>query len=123
MCGVVVLAGIVVNDALVLITGISRSALAPTSIKQAVQATAERRFRAIFLTSITTVAGVTPLILEKSFDAQFLIPIAVSLAAGVLYSTAVTLVIVPALYMILEDIRGAARWLANRNSLQLSNGP
>ena len=121
MCGVVVLAGIVVNDALVLVTGISRNLRAHPSIRQTVQATAERRFRAILLTSLTTVAGVTPLILEKSLDAQFLIPIAVALAAGVLYSTAVTLVLVPTLYMILEDIRGAGRWLADRKPTQLSN--
>ena len=118
MCGIVVLAGIVVNDALVLVTGIARNSGGRESIGQIVQATAERRFRAILLTSLTTVAGVTPLILEESLDAQFLIPVAVSLAAGVLYSTAVTLVFVPTLYMILEDIRGAGRWLADRNGPQ-----
>lgn len=119
MCGIVVLAGIVVNDALILVTGIARNSGGHESIGQTVQVTAERRFRAILLTSLTTVAGVTPLILEKSLDAQFLIPVAVSLAAGVLYSTAVTLVFVPALYMILEDLRGAGRWLAGRNRQQL----
>ena len=75
------------------------------------QRAGEARFRAILLTSLTTAAGVTPLLLEKSLQAQFLKPMAVALAAGVLFATAVTLVLVPSLYLILEDVRGAVRWL------------
>jgi multidrug efflux pump subunit AcrB len=64
------------------------------------------------LTSLTTFAGLTPLILEKSVQAQFLIPMAVSLGFGVLYSTFTTLLLVPAQYLILEDVKGwwARRW-------------
>ena len=63
------------------------------------------RFRPILLTSLTTAAGVTPLMLETSLQAQFLIPMAVSLASGVLFATLITLALVPALYLILEDIK------------------
>ena len=65
------------------------------------------RFRPILLTSLTTFAGLLPLLLERSLQAQFLIPMAISLAFGILFSTFIVLLVVPALYHILEDIRGA----------------
>ena len=111
MCGMVALAGVVVNDGLVLVTFINRNAPHQRSLKSAVQQAGEARFRAIVLTSLTTAAGVTPLMLEKSLQAQFLIPMAVSLAAGVLFATVVTLILVPSLYLIMDDIRSAIRWL------------
>jgi len=111
MCGMVALAGVVVNDALVMVAFINRNARRRASLKNAVRQAGEARFRAILLTSLTTAAGVTPLILEESLQAQFLIPMAVALAAGVLFATAVTLVLVPALYLIMDDIRSAARWM------------
>ena len=64
------------------------------------------RLRAVLLTSLTTIAGLTPLLFETSLQAQFLIPMAVSLAFGVLFATVITLILVPSLYMILEDIKG-----------------
>ncbi|HDH00779.1 MAG TPA: efflux RND transporter permease subunit, partial [Nitrospirae bacterium] len=73
-------------------------------LKQAVVEAAQRRFRPIVLTSLTTSLGLTPIILEKSLQAQFLIPMAVSLGFGVLFATFITLLIVPSLYMILEDM-------------------
>ena len=70
------------------------------------------RFRAILLTSLTTFAGLAPLIFfEKSVQAQFLIPMAISLAFGVIFATAVTLVLVPAGYIILEDVKASWYWL------------
>ena len=111
MCGMVALAGVVVNDALVMVAFINRNAQGNASLGNAVRQAGEARFRAILLTSLTTAAGVTPLILEKSLQAQFLVPMAVALAAGVLFATTVTLVLVPALYLIMDDIRSAARWL------------
>ena len=111
MCGMVALAGVVVNDALVMVAFINRNAQGRASLGNAVRQAGEARFRAILLTSLTTAAGVTPLILEKSLQAQFLVPMAVALAAGVLFATVVTLVLVPALYLITDDIRSAARWL------------
>ena len=111
MCGMVALAGVVVNDALVMVAFINQNARREDSLGKVVRQAGEARFRAILLTSLTTAAGVTPLILEKSLQAQFLIPMAVALAAGVLFATAVTLVLVPALYLVMDDIRSGARWL------------
>ena len=113
MCGMVALAGVVVNDALVMVAFINRSAQQKGSLENAVRQAGEARFRAILLTSLTTAAGVMPLILEKSLQAQFLVPMAVALASGVLFATAVTLVLVPALYLMMDDIRSAARWLVH----------
>ena len=112
MCGMVALAGVVVNDALVLVAFINRKARQEASLRNAVQQAGEARFRAIVLTSLTTAAGVTPLMLEESLQAQFLIPMAVALSSGVLFATAVTLVLVPSLYLIMYDFRSAVRWLA-----------
>ncbi len=114
MCGMVALAGVVVNDGLVLVAFINRKSQTCSSLKQAVQLAGEARFRAIVLTSLTTAAGVTPLMLEKSLQAQFLIPMAVALASGVLFATMVTLILVPALYLVLEDVRMSFRWLLRR---------
>ncbi len=111
MCGMVALAGVVVNDALVLVAFINKNSRTQASLKKAVQNAGEARFRAILLTSLTTAAGVTPLMLEKSLQAQFLIPMALALASGVLFATIVTLVLVPSLYLVLDDVRMAFRWL------------
>ena len=113
MCGMVALAGVVVNDALVMVAFINKAARRESSLRNAVRQAGEARFRAILLTSLTTAAGVTPLILEESLQAEFLIPMAVALAAGVLFATAVTLVLVPALYLVMDDIRSAARLLVH----------
>ena len=116
MCGMVALAGVVVNDGLVLASFISSYGRKTGSLSQAVQLAGEARFRPIILTSLTTAAGVTPLMLESSLQAQFLIPMAVALAAGVLFATGVTLVLMPSLYMIVEDLRHGVRWLLRRES-------
>ncbi len=111
MCGMVALAGVVVNDGLILVDFINKNSRQQGSLQKAVQKAGEARFRAILLTSLTTAAGVTPLMLEKSLQAQFLIPMAVALASGVLFATIVTLVLVPSLYLVLDDVRAAFRWL------------
>jgi multidrug efflux pump subunit AcrB len=78
----------------------------------AVRVSGVARFRAIMLTSLTTFAGLTPLVFfEKSVQAQFLVPMAISLSFGVMFATVVTLVLVPAGYMIMEDIKDAWNWL------------
>ena len=112
LCGMVALAGVVVNDGLVLVAFINRNARHEATLRAAVQKAGEARFRAILLTSLTTSAGVTPLILERSLQAQFLIPMAVALASGVLFATLVTLVLVPSLFLVVDDLRSLARWLA-----------
>ena len=73
-------------------------------LMQAVVEAAQRRFRPIVLTSLTTSLGLTPIILEKSMQAQFLIPMAISLGFGILFATVITLLLVPSLYLILEDL-------------------
>lgn len=102
--GVVGLAGVVVNDSLVLIDATNRIRSQGTGAHDAITRAAALRFRAIILTSLTTFAGLTPILLERSLQAQFLIPMAISLGFGVLFGTGITLLLVPSLYMILDDI-------------------
>jgi len=95
----------VVNDSLVLIDAINRLRSEGVSAREAVTRAAALRFRAIILTSLTTFAGLSPMIMEKSLHAQFLIPMAVSLGFGVLFATGITLLLVPSGYVILEDLK------------------
>lgn len=109
MFGVVALSGVVVNDSLILIDFMNRNRMADgdsdTFVEEGVIDAGMRRFRPIFLTTVTTFFGLVPMILETSLQAQFIIPMAVSLGFGVLFATTITLVLVPALYMIVEDLR------------------
>ena len=104
MFGIVGLAGVVVNDSLVLIDATNRIRSQGTDAYDAITRAGALRFRAIILTSLTTFAGLTPILLERSIQAQFLIPMAISLGFGVLFGTGITLLLVPSLYMILEDM-------------------
>jgi multidrug efflux pump subunit AcrB len=108
MFGLVALTGVVVNDSIVLIDFINTARAGGTSLLPAVVESGLQRFRPILLTSLTTAAGLTPLILEKSVQAKFLIPMAVSLGFGVMLSTFTSLILVPALYVVLEDLRRMA---------------
>jgi len=102
--GIVALSGIVVNDSLILIDFINRAGRSGVEIEKAVVASGIARFRPVLLTSLTTIAGLLPLLLERSFQAQFLIPMAVSISFGLLVATVLTLLYVPALYLIIGDI-------------------
>jgi multidrug efflux pump subunit AcrB len=102
--GVVGLAGVVVNDSLVLIHATNRLRREGASPQEAITQAGGLRFRAIILTSLTTFGGLMPMILERSLQAKFLIPMAVSLGYGVLFATVITLLLIPCLYLILEDI-------------------
>ncbi len=104
MFGIVALSGVVVNDSLLLIDKINTNRR-ETEMLQAVIDGATRRFRPILLTSLTTFFGLAPMILEKSMQAQFLIPMALSLGFGILFATGITLLLIPSMYMVLEDIR------------------
>jgi multidrug efflux pump subunit AcrB len=106
MFGIVALAGVVVNDSLVLVDFVNRCRADGMAAADAVRVAGTERFRAILLTSLTTFAGLSPLMLERSLQAKFLIPMAVSLAFGVIFSTVITLGLVPVLYMIVEDAKG-----------------
>jgi len=103
--GMVALAGVVVNDAIVLIERINENLAEGMDFFPALVNGGKRRFRAIFLTTISTVGGLAPLIFETDFQAKFLIPMALSIAGGVLFATVLTLVLVPSLLVILNDIR------------------
>jgi multidrug efflux pump subunit AcrB len=102
--GIVGLSGVVVNDSLVLIDRANRFRKEGQGAHDAIVRAGCIRFRAILLTSLTTFAGLTPMLLEKSIQAQFLIPMAVSLGFGVLFGTVITLLLIPCGYMILEDL-------------------
>ena len=95
----------VVNDSLVLVDYINKLRNEGVPLKEAVHRGGIARFRPILLTSVTTFVGLVPILLERSLQAQFLIPMATSLSFGVLFATFITLLLVPALYLILEDIK------------------
>jgi len=105
MMGVIALIGIIVNDGLVLISKFNLYMKEGMPFKEAVYQAGVSRFRAIFLTSVTTVAGLSPLILEKSFQAQFLIPMAVSIAYGITAATVLTLILLPVLLVTLNNFK------------------
>ena len=109
--GVVALIGILVNDAVVMLDKYNRNLTDGMNMSDAVVAAGKSRFRAIILTTITTFVGLFPLILEKSFQAQFLIPMAISVAFGVLFGTIILLFYFPSLIMYFNDIRRARWWL------------
>ncbi len=106
--GVVALAGVVVNDSLVLVDFINRRTKEGGDLLTAVRDAGVQRFRPILLTSLTTFAGLFPLLQETSVQAKFLIPMAVSLGYGVLFATFISLVLIPAGYLVLEDLRELA---------------
>jgi len=112
--GVVALSGVVVNASLVLVHAVNARRAAGQAIVEAVVGSGVARFRPIVLTSLTTFAGLTPLLLEKSVSAQFLIPMAISLGFGVAFSTVITLLLVPCGYLVLDDLRGVLARLAGR---------
>ncbi|PLY00867.1 MAG: AcrB/AcrD/AcrF family protein [Desulfuromonas sp.] len=103
--GLVALAGVVVNDSLLLIDKANSNRREGMDLHDSIVAAGTRRFRPILLTSLTTFFGLMPMILETSMQAKFLIPMAISLGYGILFATGITLLLIPALYMILEDIR------------------
>ncbi|MFK7857664.1 MAG: efflux RND transporter permease subunit [Granulosicoccus sp.] len=107
--GMLALCGVVVNDSLVLVDWVNRQRRQGVELFDAVRQAGVARFRAVILTSLTTFFGLLPLIFESSTQAQFLIPMAVSLGYGILFATAVTLLLIPVNYLVLEDILSLLR--------------
>jgi multidrug efflux pump subunit AcrB len=107
LMGMIALSGVVVNDALIMIDYANRHRAERPAYDTILQA-GVRRFRPIFLTTVTTFGGLTPIILERSLQAQYIIPMAISLGFGILFVTAVILLVVPCLYLILDDATGLA---------------
>ena len=116
MFGLVALSGVVVNDSLIMVDFINRKRRLYMDIAIAVREAGVNRFRPILLTSLTTFVGLAPLMTTKSFDAAFMVPMAVSLAFGVLFATFITLMLVPTAYLILDDIQRAMRTVFGRTA-------
>lgn len=112
--GMLALTGVLVNDSLVLVDYTNKQRAKGKGLYRAVLTAGPARFRPVLLTSLTTFFGLLPLLFEKSTQAQFLIPMAISLGFGILFTTVITLIMVPANYIILEDIKAALR-LKSRN--------
>ena len=100
--GLVALTGVVVNDSIVLIDFINQRMADGMPLHDAIIDAGRRRFRPVLLTSVTTVAGLTPILMETSLQAQFLIPMATSLSFGIMMSTVLVLILVPSFYCILD---------------------
>jgi multidrug efflux pump subunit AcrB len=106
--GLVALAGVVVNDSIIMVDFINKSVESGTPVEQAVVNAGTERFRAIVLTSLTTFFGLIPILLESSLSAQIVTPMAVSLGFGIVFATLITLVLIPSLYVILDDLKSGA---------------
>jgi len=109
MFGIVGLSGVVVNDSLILFAEINRLRREGLETFDAILRGTSVRFRPVLLTTLTTFAGLIPIIMERSVQARFLIPMALTLASGVLFATMITLVLVPCGYRIMEDMKGLFR--------------
>jgi multidrug efflux pump subunit AcrB len=101
--GLIALAGVVVNDSLIMVDFINKARDEGSSIKDAVIQSGTLRFRAIVLTSLTTAMGLMPIMFEKSVQAQYVTPMAISMSFGIIFATVITLFLIPALYMLLND--------------------
>jgi multidrug efflux pump subunit AcrB len=109
--GLIAAAGVVVNDSLVLTDYVNQLRAQGVEVKKAVVEAGCARFRAITLTSITTFAGVMPIMFETSLQAQFVIPMAVALGSSVLFATVLTLIMLPCLYLVFQDIAYAFKFI------------
>ncbi len=109
--GVIALVGVLINDSLVFVSTFNGMLKEGKPYMQAIYDTGRSRFRPILLTSVTTVAGLAPLILEKSFQAQFLVPMAISIAYGLIMATFLTLGLLPALLIMLNRVKMYITWL------------
>ncbi len=111
MFGLIALTGVVINDNLVLVDYVNKTRWKGTPVLKAAHDSGIARFRPVLLTSLTTFASLTPLLLERSLQARFLIPMAISLGFGVLFATAISLILVPTIYVVLEEVRTGLAWL------------
>lgn len=118
MFGLVALSGVVVNDSLIMVDFINRKRELHADMNVALREAGVNRFRPILLTSLTTFFGLAPLMFEQSFDAAFMVPMAVSLAFGVVFATVITLILVPTSYLILDDISRGLRGIFGRDSAE-----
>ena len=111
LLGIIALIGILVNDGLVFISKFNSNLKEGMGFDESLFIAGRERFRAIFLTSVTTIAGLAPIILEKSFQAQLLKPMAISIAYGIGYATLLTLILLPILLSVTNSIKVSLHWL------------
>ncbi len=111
LIGFVALSGVVVNDSLIFVQFYNEQRARGRPMIEALLRAGRNRFRAICLTTITTVLGLSPLMLEQSFQAQYLIPMAITISFGLLSATAIILIVLPCLLVIFDDTRRLLRWL------------
>jgi multidrug efflux pump subunit AcrB len=107
--GLVALAGVVVNDSLILVEFANRRRADGMSIEDSLMSAGQQRFRAIVLTTLTTFVGLLPMLFETSMQAQFVIPMAISLSFGIVFATTMTLILVPCCYHIVYDVKDSLR--------------
>lgn len=115
ICGIIALSGVVVNDSLIMVDFVNRARKEGLSLMDAAISAGTQRFRAIILTSLTTFMGLMPIVFERSLQAQVVIPMAISLAFGILFATVITLLLVPALYLILDDLKNVFKGRKHAN--------
>jgi multidrug efflux pump subunit AcrB len=108
--GLVALAGVVVNDSLILVEFVNRGRADKLSIDDSLMGAGRQRFRAILLTTMTTFVGLLPMLFETSLQAQFVIPMALSLSFGIVFATTITLILIPCLYRVIYDLRDSKRF-------------
>ena len=113
MFGLIALAGVVVNDSLIMVDFINKARAQGMALREAVIQSGTARFRAIILTSFTTAAGLLPIMFESSPQAQAIIPTAISIGYGIIFATVITLFLIPAFYMLQEDFFRRSRQLKN----------
>jgi multidrug efflux pump subunit AcrB len=118
--GILALSGVVVNDTLVMLDYANKQRQAGATPRLAISEACKRRFRPILLTTLTTFGGLAPMIFETSMQAKFLIPMAISLGFGILFATLICLLLVPAMYLVLADIKAAMGRLRHRISAGVS---
>ena len=112
--GILALSGVVVNDSLLLVSRFNDLRHETSHVKKAISLACRSRLRAVLLTSFTTFAGLIPILWETSRQAQMLIPAAVSLAYGIMFATVITLILIPVLLMIKEDVHQLIHKLKNK---------
>ncbi len=122
LMGIVALAGVVVNDSLVLIDYANNEVKRGVAMRESIVNAGVRRFRPVLLTTLTTFGGLAPMIFETSRQARFMIPMAISLGFGILFATFITLFLVPALYVMIEDFHNARGYLYGKKNNKFSNG-
>jgi multidrug efflux pump subunit AcrB len=120
--GMLALSGVIINDAVVFLTKYNSLLMEGRKVKEAVFETGLARFRAIVLTTITTSVGLYPIIFERSFQAQFLVPMAVALAYGVLVGTGFILIFFPVIILTLNDFKRTLKYIINRINLWVLRG-